>query len=95
VWPALTILIFTLLVALFIAHLRLRKQLRHTEQDATDRMEDLRERHQDQALNIQTRQETLFNSMIEGLLLLDAHGRIQLAKSRVHPAFWRGRGCAR
>ena len=78
-WPALTILIFTLLVALFIAHLRLRKQLRHTEQDATDRMEDLRERHQDQALNIQTRQETLFNSMIEGLLLLDAHGRIQLA----------------
>jgi len=79
VWPALTILIFTLLVALFIAHLRLRKQLRHTEQDATDRMEDLRERHQDQALNIQTRQETLFNSMIEGLLLLDAHGRIQLA----------------
>jgi len=79
VWPALTILIFALLVALFIAHLRLRKKLRHTEQDATDRIEDLRERHQDQALNIETRQETLFNSMIEGLLLLDAHGRIQLA----------------
>ena len=78
-WPALTILIFALLVALFIAHLRLRKKLRHTEQDATDRIEDLRERHQDQALNIETRQETLFNSMIEGLLLLDAHGRIQLA----------------
>jgi two-component system phosphate regulon sensor histidine kinase PhoR len=79
VWPALTILIFALLVALFIAHLRLRKQLRHAEQDARDRIEDLRERHQDQALNIQTRQETLFNSMIEGLLLLDANGRIQLA----------------
>jgi two-component system phosphate regulon sensor histidine kinase PhoR len=79
VWPALTILIFALLVALFIAHLRLRERLRQGEQDARDRIEDLRERHQDQALNIQTRQETLFNSMIEGLLLLDANGRIQLA----------------
>src|SRR3954465_11636264 len=36
-------------------------------------------RQQAQALQIQTQQETLFNSMIEGLLLLDEDSRIQLA----------------
>jgi len=97
VWPALTILIFTLLVALFIAQPAVAETNFATRnKDATDRMEDLRENvHQDQALNIQTRQETLFNSMIEGLLLLDAPRADSIGQSRVHPAFWRGRGCAR
>jgi two-component system, OmpR family, phosphate regulon sensor histidine kinase PhoR len=31
------------------------------------------------ALQLQTQQEALFNSMVEGVLLLDEHGRIQLA----------------
>jgi two-component system, OmpR family, phosphate regulon sensor histidine kinase PhoR len=31
------------------------------------------------ALELQTQQEALFNSMVEGVLLLDEHGRIQLA----------------
>jgi two-component system phosphate regulon sensor histidine kinase PhoR len=79
VWPALTILIFVLFVALFVAYLQLKEKLLRAEEDATNRIDDLRERHQDHALNIQTQQETLFNSMIEGLLLLDANGRIQLA----------------
>jgi two-component system phosphate regulon sensor histidine kinase PhoR len=79
VWPVLTILIFVLFVALFVAHLQLREKLLRVEEDATSRIDELREQHQDQSLNIQTQQETLFNSMIEGLLLLDDHGRIQLA----------------
>jgi two-component system phosphate regulon sensor histidine kinase PhoR len=79
VWPILTFLALALLLALFLAHLQLRKQLRQAEQDATTRIEELKERQQAQALQIQSQQETLFNSMIEGLLLLDEDARIQLA----------------
>ena len=78
-WPALTILVFVLFVALFVVHLQLREKLLRVEEDAASRIDELREQHQGQALNIQTQQETLFNSMIEGLLLLDANDRIQLA----------------
>lgn len=42
-------------------------------------MEKLKADQQRAALQIQTQQEALFNSMVEGLLLLDEHGRIQLA----------------
>ena len=79
VWPALTILLLALLIALLIGHLQLRDRLRRTESEAGRQIEELHERYQDQALHIQTQQETLFNSMIEGLLLLDEHGHIQLA----------------
>src|SRR4029079_4048130 len=72
-------LAIALLIALFLAYLQLRKQLRHAEQDAATRFEELKERQRAQALQIQTQQETLFNSMIEGLLLLDEDSRIQLA----------------
>jgi two-component system phosphate regulon sensor histidine kinase PhoR len=79
VWPVLTILLLALLVALFVQYVQLRERLRHSERDAGNRIEELEARFQDQALHIQTQQETLFNSMIEGLLLLDEHERIQLA----------------
>ena len=78
-WLTLTILAFALLIALLAAHFRLRDQLRRAEQDAARRFEELKDRQQAQALQIQTQQETLFNSMIEGLLLLDQDSRIQLA----------------
>ena len=78
-WPTLTILAFALLIALLVAHFRLRDQLRRAEQDAARRFEELKDRQKAQALQIQTQQETLFNSMIEGLLLLDQDSRIQLA----------------
>jgi two-component system, OmpR family, phosphate regulon sensor histidine kinase PhoR len=79
VWPALTFLAVALLVALFIRHLQLRNELRGVVRDAGDQIRELQERFQGQSLHVQTQQETLFNSMIEGLLLLDADGRIQLA----------------
>ena len=78
-WPALTFLAVALLVALFIRHLQLRDEIRGVVRDAGDQIRELQERYQNQALHIQTQQETLFNSMIEGLLLLDADERIQLA----------------
>jgi two-component system, OmpR family, phosphate regulon sensor histidine kinase PhoR len=79
VWPALTFLAVALLVALFIRHLQLRNELRGVVRDAGDQIRELQGRFQGQSLHVQTQQETLFNSMIEGLLLLDADERIQLA----------------
>jgi two-component system, OmpR family, phosphate regulon sensor histidine kinase PhoR len=79
VWPALTFIAVALLVALLVLHLRLRKKFHRAQQDAVREIAELRQRHQGQTLRMQTQQETLFNSMIEGLLLLDADGRIQLA----------------
>ena len=78
-WLTLTILLAVALVVLFIRYLQLQDTLRRAEQDAGAHIEELQERYQGQALHVQTQQETLFNSMIEGLLLLDEHERIQLA----------------
>lgn len=78
-WPLLTIILLALLLALLVVHLQLRKRILRTELDANKRVEEMREHHQGQALQIQTQQETLFNSMIEGLLLLDETQHIQLA----------------
>jgi two-component system phosphate regulon sensor histidine kinase PhoR len=79
VWPTLTIVAFVLLIALLMVHLQLRDQLRRAEDDAVKRMQELKVRQQAESLQIQNQQETLFNSMIEGLLLLDQDARIQLA----------------
>jgi len=79
VWLTLTILLAVALAVLVIRYLQLRNALRRAEQDAGAHIEELQERYQNQALHVQTQQETLFNSMIEGLLLLDEHERIQLA----------------
>jgi two-component system phosphate regulon sensor histidine kinase PhoR len=87
VWPVLTILLLALLIALFIQHLQLREYLRRSERDAGIQMVELRENFKLQALHIETQQETLFNSMIEGLLLLDANERIQLANRAFNQLF--------
>jgi two-component system phosphate regulon sensor histidine kinase PhoR len=87
VWPVLTIFLLALLIALVIQHLQLREHLRRSERDAGIQMVELRENFKVQALHIQTQQETLFNSMIEGLLLLDANERIQLANRAFNQLF--------
>jgi two-component system phosphate regulon sensor histidine kinase PhoR len=79
VWPILTIVAFVLLTALLMVHLQLRDELCRAEDDGVKRMQELKVRQQTESLQIQTQQETLFNSMIEGLLLLDQDARIQLA----------------
>ncbi len=78
-WPLLTFLALAVLIVLAIVHLRLRGELRQAQYDAAKEIGELKVRHQAQALQIRTQQETLFNSMIEGLLLLDQDERIQLA----------------
>jgi two-component system phosphate regulon sensor histidine kinase PhoR len=79
VWPFLTILAFAVLVAFAIAYFNLRAKLQQQEARASKEIGEMKVRQQAQALKIQTQQEALFNSMIEGLLLLDADKHIQLA----------------
>lgn len=78
-WLTLTILLLALLVVQTVRYFQLREQLRRAEWDAGNRMEALKEDFKDQTLHIQTQREAIFNSMIEGLLLLDEDERIQLA----------------
>jgi len=75
-WPALTILLIGGLVAL---HFRWRSKFRQAQEADARELESLRRSQQQSALQTQTQQEALFNSMAEGLLLLDPAGKIQLA----------------
>jgi two-component system, OmpR family, phosphate regulon sensor histidine kinase PhoR len=75
-WPALTALA---LVAVVAVHLWWRGKLARAQQASLSEVEALREDQHRAAQQVQTQQEVLFNSMVEGLLLLDERGRVQLA----------------
>ena len=92
-WPTLTIL---LLVALLVLQLRWRARFRQAEQAAQREIDRLKQAREQAALQFESRQSALFNSMAEGLLLLDQNHRIQLANRAFHnlfdiPAELRGR----
>lgn len=86
-WPVLTILALALVVALVVLYSQLRQKLRAVEKDSENQIEELQRRFEARAVQIQTQQEALFNSMIEGLLLLDEAGRIQLANRAFNELF--------
>lgn len=65
----------------------MRQKLLRAEKDSRNQIEDLQRRFEVRAVQIQTQQEALFNSMIEGLLLLDEAGRIQLANRAFNQLF--------
>jgi two-component system phosphate regulon sensor histidine kinase PhoR len=75
-WPVLT---FLALAALVMLHFWWRRKFARARQDSQREMEQLSQAQQQASLQIQTQQEALFNSMAEGLLVLDEAGRIQLA----------------
>jgi len=75
-WPYLTI--FAVISALAIHFAWRRKFLRQQEQIHAE-MEDGRRRQQQTTTDAQAQQQVLFNSMLEGLLLLDGKRRIYLA----------------
>jgi len=87
VWPILTILALALGIALLVVNFQLRRKLCRVEQDSWNQIKEREERFEERAAQIQTQQEALFNSMIEGLLLLDATGRIQLANRAFNQLF--------
>jgi len=75
-WPILT---FLALAALVWLHFQWRGRLAEAHELARREKEQLRNDSQQAAQQARAQQEALFNSMAEGLLLLDQAGRIQLA----------------
>ena len=75
-WPVLTILAIVALVAVYFWWRR--KFFRQQRQVQSD-MEDFQRRQQQITTDARAQQQVLFNSMLEGLLLLDRNRRIYLA----------------
>jgi two-component system phosphate regulon sensor histidine kinase PhoR len=75
-WPIATVLT---LAALLVVHFWWRRRFLHSEQQARIDAQTLKQRLQEESLEFQTQQLALFNSMVEGLLLLDENDRVQLA----------------
>ena len=76
VWPLITAFSLTALAA---GHFWWRGRFRRAQKTAHGELEALKAEQGRAALQAQTQQEVLLNSMVEGLLLLDERGRIQLA----------------
>src|SRR6266404_1096211 len=75
-WTTLAILAVLLLVA---REFSWRRKFAHAHEASRSEVEKLKELEQHATQQTQTQQEALFNSMVEGLLLLDQSGRITLA----------------
>jgi two-component system phosphate regulon sensor histidine kinase PhoR len=75
-WPLLTILAVAVAVAI---HLWWRQKFRFQQRQLQADMEDFQRREQQTAVDARAQQQVLFNSMLEGLLLLDRNRRIHLA----------------
>jgi two-component system, OmpR family, phosphate regulon sensor histidine kinase PhoR len=75
-WPVLFILALAGAIALHFAWRK--KFLRQREQIHAE-MDEARRRQQQTTVDAQAQQQVLFNSMLEGLLLLDRHRKIYLA----------------
>jgi two-component system phosphate regulon sensor histidine kinase PhoR len=75
-WPILTALVLGACLAL---HIWWRGKYNRLSQTSRAQIDKLQQEQQQAGHQIQTQQEALFNSMVEGLLLLDEKGRIQLA----------------
>jgi two-component system phosphate regulon sensor histidine kinase PhoR len=75
-WPLLTILAVGVAVGV---HLRWRQKFKHQQRQLQADMEDFQRREQQTAVDAKAQQQVLFNSMLEGLLLLDRNRRIYLA----------------
>ncbi len=75
-WPVLFILA---LVAVVAVHFRWRHKFLRQRRQVQAEMEELQRRHQQTTIDAKAQQQVLFNSMLEGLLLLDRNRRIYLA----------------
>ena len=75
-WPALTI---TAIAAAAVLHLWWRRKFLRQQQQVQAEMKDLQRRQEQTTSDARAQQQVLFNSMLEGLLLLDRSRRIYLA----------------
>ncbi|MGB7768184.1 MAG: ATP-binding protein [Verrucomicrobiia bacterium] len=75
-WPLLTILVIAAALGI---HFWWRQRFRRQQQQLQADMEDFQQREQQTTIDAKAQQQVLFNSMLEGLLLLDRNRRIYLA----------------
>ena len=75
-WPILTIATIFAAVAI---HFWWRHKFLYQQRQVQAEMEELQQRHQQTTTDAKAQQQVLFNSMLEGLLLLDRNRRIYLA----------------
>ena len=75
-WPTLAIILLAILI---VRHFSQQKQLVRLQKKHLLDLEDLQRRQQQTMTDANAQQQVLFNSMLEGLLLLDRNHRIYLA----------------
>ncbi len=84
VWPGLT---FLALAGLAVLHFWWRARFREAGEQARREFDRFRGTLEETAQRLRTEQELLLNSMVEGLLLLDQAGRVQLANRAFNELF--------
>ena len=86
-WPALTFVAIAAAVGLHAWWSRRHAAVERTLQEKQRALANLTERHEQVNLQKQAEQQALFNSMTEGVLVLDAGARIQLANESLRKLF--------
>jgi two-component system phosphate regulon sensor histidine kinase PhoR len=86
-WPALTFVAVAAAVGLHVWWSRRYTAVERTLQEKQRALASLTEKHEQVNLQQQAEQQALFNSMTEGVLVLDADGRIQLANESLRKLF--------
>ena len=71
--------IIAALAAILVLHLYWRRRLARAREEFRSGLEQQTAQTERQTAQVQSQQEAVLNSMVEGLLLLDEQGRIQLA----------------
>jgi two-component system phosphate regulon sensor histidine kinase PhoR len=67
------------ILCLVALHLWWRKKFLRAATEHHDEIGAMKKEHREEFVQLETRQDTILNSMVEGLVLLDAQGRIRLA----------------
>jgi len=86
-WPALTLLVCLGLVALHFWWKRRYDQARGKLEQQAEQNASLQEQQQSTLAHAQGQQQALFNSMVEGVLLLDGDERVRLANRALEHLF--------
>lgn len=83
-WPVLTILGFLLAAVVYFSA---RRKFRNADHQTRRELESLKFQLESQSGEARAREQAIFNSMIEGVLLLDEQGRVQLANRAFNRLF--------
>jgi two-component system, OmpR family, phosphate regulon sensor histidine kinase PhoR len=86
-WLALTLLLVAAGVALHFGWARRYQAAKRDLEERNRALADLSEQHEQLTRQKQAERQALFNSMTEGVLVLDAEGRIQLANQSLQQLF--------